>query len=101
MDAEQIKQLATDVNNVAATSFQSGKEHFERPLRAKIEQLEAELKKKVTSHNTQVAELYAMANRARKEGRKEGLCEYAWWKDGVQYVGTCGTTLEEALNKTV
>ena len=97
MDTEAIKQLATDVNNVVATSFQSGKEHFERPLLAKIERLEAELKKKVTVHNAQVEELYVMANRARKEGHKEGLCEYAWWKDGVQYVGTCGTTLKEAL----
>ena len=42
MDTEAIKQLATDVNNVAAASFQSGKEHFERPLLAKIERLEAE-----------------------------------------------------------
>lgn len=43
MEAEQIKQLATDVNNVAEASFQSGKEHFERPLLAKIEKLEVEL----------------------------------------------------------
>ena len=26
-----------------------------------------------------------------------GLKAYAWWKDGVQYVGTCGTTLEKAI----
>ena len=37
MDIEQIKQLATDVNNVALTSFQSGKEHTKRPLLAKID----------------------------------------------------------------
>ncbi len=40
MDTEQIKQLATDVNNVALDSFQSGKKHTERPLLAKIEKLE-------------------------------------------------------------
>ena len=40
MDTEQIKQLATDINNVALASFQSGKEHFERPLLAKIEAIE-------------------------------------------------------------
>ncbi len=45
MDTEQIKQLATDVNNVANAAFQSGKEYIERPLLAKIEQLEAELDK--------------------------------------------------------
>lgn len=40
MDTEQIKQLATDVNNVALASFQSGKEHIKRPLLAKIKRLE-------------------------------------------------------------
>lgn len=32
-----------------------------------------------------------------KNGLKAGLEAYAWWKDGVQYVGTCGVTLEDAL----
>jgi len=31
------------------------------------------------------------------DGVKEGLSRYAWWKDGEQYVGTCGRTLREAL----
>ncbi len=57
LDKEQVKELATDVNNVATTSFQSG----------------------------------------YKEGYKDGLTAYAWWKDGIEYVGTCGTTLKEAL----
>ena len=30
-----------------------------------------------------------------------GLQGYAWWKDGVQYVGTCGTTLRQALEDAV
>jgi hypothetical protein len=30
------------------------------------------------------------------QGKIEGLEEYAWWKDGVCYVGTCGTTLKDA-----
>lgn len=25
-----------------------------------------------------------------------GLRAYAWWKDGVENVGTCGTTFKEA-----
>ena len=58
LDKEQTKELATSVNNVATTSYQSGYE----------------------------------------KGYKDGLTAYAWWKDGVQYVGTCGTTLKEALN---
>jgi hypothetical protein len=28
-----------------------------------------------------------------------GLSEYAWWKDGVQYVGSSGTTLAEAEDR--
>lgn len=30
-------------------------------------------------------------------GYIDGLSAYAWWKDGVQYVGSCGTTLVKAL----
>jgi len=26
-----------------------------------------------------------------------GISYYAWWKDGEQFVGSCGTTLKEAL----
>ena len=44
MDAEQIKELAIDVNNVAEASFDSGKKYIERPLLAKIAKLEDELK---------------------------------------------------------
>ena len=32
-------------------------------------------------------------------GRKAGITNYAWWKDGVQYVGTTGRTLKEALEE--
>ncbi len=40
METEQIKQMATDVNNVAAASFQSGQEDAKRSLLAKIDRLE-------------------------------------------------------------
>ncbi|KKK71508.1 hypothetical protein LCGC14_2913250 [marine sediment metagenome] len=61
MDAEDIKQMATDVNNVASASFDSGYKNGHR------------------------------------DGYRDGLRAYAWWKDGVQYVGTCGITLKQAL----
>lgn len=32
-------------------------------------------------------------------GYVEGLKAYAWWKDGVQYVGSCGTTLNDAIKR--
>lgn len=28
---------------------------------------------------------------------EDGISAYAWMKDGISYVGTCGTTLAEAL----
>ena len=34
---------------------------------------------------------------AYKQGYIDGLTCMAWWKDGVQYVGSCGTTLKEAI----
>lgn len=36
--------------------------------------------------------------RAYDAGFRAGLSAFAWWRDGVQYVGTSGTTLEEAHN---
>jgi hypothetical protein len=32
------------------------------------------------------------------DGVKEGLIRFAWWKDGQQFVGTCGTPLMKALS---
>ena len=64
-----------------------------------ISQLRDLLKKKVAYHNEQVKDLHDMAHRARREGVKEGLSLYAWWKDGVQYVGTCGQTLKKAIEE--
>jgi len=34
--------------------------------------------------------------RAYYEGKIDGVRLFAWWKDGEQYVGTCGNTLKEA-----
>jgi hypothetical protein len=31
-----------------------------------------------------------------QRGYLEGLRAYAWWKDGVEYVGTCGQTYDAA-----
>ena len=33
------------------------------------------------------------------EGTREGVRAYAHWRDGVQYVGTTGTTLAQALER--
>ncbi len=35
----------------------------------------------------------------RREGYVAGLRAFAWWKDGVEYVGTNGKTLAEAIDE--
>ena len=34
---------------------------------------------------------------AYREGVIAGMTRFAWWKDGVQWVGNCGTSLKEAI----
>ena len=34
-----------------------------------------------------------------KKGIIEGINRYAWWKDGIQYVGNPGKTLKEAIEE--
>jgi len=36
--------------------------------------------------------------RAYHEGLRDGVHMYAYWRDGVQYVGTTGRTLKDALD---
>lgn len=36
-----------------------------------------------------------------RAGHVHGLRQYAWWKDGVEYVGTCGTTLKKAIENAL
>lgn len=36
--------------------------------------------------------------RAYYQGLREGVSLFAHWRDGVQYVGTTGKTLKQALN---
>jgi len=36
---------------------------------------------------------------AYKQGVKEGITMYAWWKDGKQEVGTTGKSLRTALDE--
>jgi hypothetical protein len=34
---------------------------------------------------------------AYNQGRIKGINDYAWYKDGCQYVGTCGKTYKKAV----
>lgn len=38
-------------------------------------------------------------NEAYYNGIREGIEQFAHWKDGEQFVGTCGTTLKAALKR--
>ena len=40
-----------------------------------------------------------LLTKAYYNGIREGIEQYAHWKDGVQYVGTCGTELKVALKR--
>ena len=40
------------------------------------------------------------AQRLKVEAYNDGLSAFAWWKNGVQYVGTCGTLLKDYLKET-
>lgn len=44
-------------------------------------------------------ELDAVIKAARLLGYLDGLKAFAWWKDGVEMVGTCGMTLHEAIEQ--
>ena len=44
-------------------------------------------------------ETLADLNKAYYNGIREGIEQYAHWKDGEQFVGTCGTTLKSALKR--
>ena len=44
-----------------------------------------------------IAELEAENKQEYRKGYNDGLTAFAWWKDGVQYVGTCGITLKQAM----
>ena len=44
-----------------------------------------------------LAEMGRRIAEAHDQGLREGITRYAHWKDGVQYVGSCGTTLTDAL----
>jgi hypothetical protein len=53
----------------------------------------------VTENFTPAQEQYLQLaqSRAYYEGLRDGVHRFAWWRDGVEYVGTTGSTLQQAL----
>lgn len=46
-----------------------------------------------------MSELSEAERLAYRAGFEDGIKAYAWYKDGTQYVGTCGTTLKRAVRE--
>ncbi len=82
MDTEQIKQMATDVNNVAAESFASGVRHTRRVLLPKIEQLQAKNKRLNTIIDNRAEDLEVKA----KYERLKDIIEKALLEDSFQAI---------------
>ena len=56
-------------------------------------------KSEIEGMRTRIKELEQESKDNYSRGIMRGLSMYAWWKDGIQYVGTCGTTLKEAISR--
>ena len=112
MDTESIKQLAVDVNNVALASFQSGKESIEKPLLAKIAELEVELdrEKKFRKNYEERSRCYVRTIEAELEKHRwipvserlpnnGGSRLLAYGKDGFGYKIVAATSYDEEFEK--
>ena len=62
-----------------------------------------ELNSNLVAANAKISLLEAEIKRLRalswREGFIEALKQYAWWRDGVQYVGCGGETLQSAIDQ--
>ena len=53
----------------------------------------------IDAYEAKIEAYEAKLTQTKLEYYNEGLRAFAWWKDGEQYVGTCGTKLKDALFK--
>ncbi len=61
-------------------------------LKGAVTDYEFELEKQITDLSKQLDAKYNL-------GIIKGMSAFAWWKDNIQYVGTCGTKLEDAIKE--
>lgn len=72
--------------------------YFEKELKKLSESLIDRTPEELHRYLIRLAEVVSVPKYVNYyDGIIEGLSRYAWWKDGVQYVGTCGRTLKEAI----
>ncbi len=62
-------------------------------------ELEAELDTAKDENKRSGEDCIVRMQEARKQGYIAGLSRFAWWRLGVQYVGTSGTTLKQAIDE--
>jgi hypothetical protein len=55
--------------------------------------------KELTQEEEDVESLKFHLNRIFRDGIIVGISQFAHWKDGIQYVGTTGTTLKKAIEE--
>ncbi len=68
-------------------------------LLADVTELQAELTAKQEKNKQSGEDCIVRMQEARKQGYIAGLSRFAWWRHGVQYVGSCGTTLKQAIDE--
>lgn len=57
------------------------------------------MKKQTRAERLELLRVENERNRAYLQGTIKGIWSFAWLKDGVYYVGTCGTTYKEAIKE--
>lgn len=80
MNTDQHPAIAEAVDRICYYTGDSSPTHFTWIVATAVEQVLAVEKVK-----------------AYYDGYRAGLNEYAWWKDGTEYVGTCGVLLKDAI----
>lgn len=88
----EAKDTVMNVDQITAKMFELLKEAIEQ-------ELDLDMPKEEAVARMLKKELEAQAEISFKAGMKHGIWLFAWWKDGVQYVGTSGRTLQEAYKE--
>lgn len=53
----------------------------------------------MSNQNAAEAVVKEQLKQAYIDGLKDGVIRFAWWGDGMAYVGSCGMTLKKALEE--
>ena len=85
------KKIRNKLHKVGSTAV--AKQKKVHHVNALITKLESDNKALIE----QIEQLKQLHQSETIKAYNEGLSAFAWWKDGIQYVGTCGVLLKDAL----